>query len=277
MDRKERGEQLNQRVEEAFAVLAEQLAEGHTHEFVELLEFYASFRSYSMGNLWLIKSQRPNATRCAGYKQWEKLGYQVREGEKAIWIRGPMLKKFTDPNTGEIHERLLGWLALPVFDVSQLEGDVQLPSPRHVLEGEYSPLYDLTRIAIAGTGLMVDEEPLPQGVHGMSMGGRIVIAPQLSDAEKCLCAWHEWCHELLHRDKDRDSIPKKQRELEAESASFIMARMMGLDNPFSRDYIIHYKGTVEDLHASLTRIHGVCKKMYGILHVEEPTQAAVAA
>ena len=73
----------------------------------------------------------------------------------------------------------------------------------------------------------------------MSMGRRILISPTLSTSEKLLCAWHEWGHELLHPDEDRDQLSKTQRELEAESVSFLMARMFGMDNPFSRDYILH--------------------------------------
>jgi hypothetical protein len=276
MDRRERGEQLTAQVEEAFLDLEAQLAQGHTEDYLSLLEFYAGFRSYSIGNVWLILMQRPTATLCAGFRVWEKKGYAVRKGEQAIWLRGPQMKKYTDPDTGEIIERLIGWLALPVFDVSQLDGEVKLPQPRHALEGDYDTLYDLTRLTISGTGLLVDEESLPHGIHGLSTGGRIVIAPQLSLSEKCLVVWHEWAHELLHRMEDRAELSKTQKELEAESVSFILARMMGLDNPFSRDYILSYKGTIDGLHASLTRIHTTVKRMYSLLYVE-PIQLAQAA
>ena len=277
MDRKARGELLTQQVEEAFIDLEEQLSQGHTEDFVRLLEFYAQFRSYSMGNICLILMQNPHATKCAGFKQWEKLGYQVKQGEQALWIRAPWMRKLTDQDTGEIVERLIGWIAVPVFDVSQLAGDVELPKPRHPLEGDFETLYLHTRVTIGTTGILVDEEPLPTGIHGMSMGGRIVISPKLSTSEKLLCAFHEWGHELLHRDEDRDQLSKTQRELEAESVSFLMARMFGMDNPFSRDYILHYKGTVEGLHESVTRIHAAVKKMYGLLEVKTHEQAVAEA
>jgi hypothetical protein len=276
MDRKERGEQLTAQVEEAFLDLEAQLAQGHTEGYLSLLEFYAGFRSYSIGNVYLILMQKPTATLCAGFRVWDKKGYAVRKGEQAIWLRGPQMKKFTDPDTGEIIERLIGWLALPVFDVSQLDGEVELPQPRHALEGEYDTLYDLTRLTISGTGLLVDEEPLPQGVLGMTTGDRIVVSPSISVSEKCLVAWHEWGHSLLHYDKNRAELSKTQKELEAESVSFILARMMGLDNPFSRDCILSYKGTIDGLHASLTRIHTTVKRMYSLLYVE-PIQLAQAA
>ena len=185
------------------------------------------------------------------------------------------MRKETDHQTGEISERLIGWIAAPIFSQDQLVGDGELPKPRHPLEGDFETLYLHTRITIATTGILVDEEPLPIGVHGMSMGGRIVNSPKLSTGEKLLCAWHEWGHELLHRDEDRDQLSKTQKELEAESVSLLMARLIGLDNPFSRDYILHYHGTVEDFHARPTRIHTVVKRMYGLLHVE-PIKAEIS-
>lgn len=56
------------------------------------------------------------------------MGHQVRGGEKAIWIVGPQIKKVTDQETGEVVERFVGWLSLPVFDVSQLENAPELPT-----------------------------------------------------------------------------------------------------------------------------------------------------
>jgi hypothetical protein len=277
VNRKERGELLTLQVDEAFEDLEQQLAQGHTESYLQLLEYYSNFRSYSLGNLILILMQRPSATQCAGYRVWEKLGYQVREGEQALWIRGPQIKKVTDPATGEIEERLIGWLALPVFDVSQLDGEVELPEPRHALEGDFDSLYTLTRVKIAATGVMIDEEPLPQGVHGMSMKGRIVINPTISSAEKCLCAWHEWGHNILDHHNRHDETTKQQRELVAESISFIVARMFGMENPFSRDYITGWKGTVEGLHTNMAEIHSAVKKIMGLLWMEEPARELAEA
>ncbi len=277
MNKIERGELLTQQVEDAFFDLEEQLAEGHTEDYLRLLEFYSDFRSYSIGNVLLILQQMPNARLCAGFRQWEKIGHHVRAGETALWLRGPMMRKFTDQDTGEVVERLVGWLALPVFDVSQLDGDVELPSPRHPLEGDYDTLYDLARIRIASTGVMVDEEPLPTGVHGMSMNGRIVIAPQLSVSEKCLVCWHELAHNIMEHHNRHEETTKEQRELVSESVSFIVARMFGLENPFSRDYILSFKGTVTGLHENLTEIHTAVKRIMALLHVEEPKEVAEAA
>jgi hypothetical protein len=67
----------------------------------------------------LIAAQRPNATYVAGYRKWQRLGRQVRMGEKAIKILGYATKKITktDPDTGEeTEDRLIRYPVLSVFD-----------------------------------------------------------------------------------------------------------------------------------------------------------------
>jgi hypothetical protein len=45
----------------------------------------AAFHQYSFRNQLLIAMQCPDATHVAGYKAWQKIGYQVRRGEKGIY------------------------------------------------------------------------------------------------------------------------------------------------------------------------------------------------
>jgi antirestriction protein ArdC len=56
-----------------------------------------------VNNLLLIAAQCPHATRVTGYRAWQKLGRQVRKGERAIKILGYSTKKITktDADTGE--------------------------------------------------------------------------------------------------------------------------------------------------------------------------------
>lgn len=265
MSRLEKTKQLEEQIAEATEDLSRQLQLGHTEDFIELLEFYGNFRHYSLSNILLILIQNRDATRCAGFKVWEKLGYKVRKGEKALWILGPRFKKMENPNTGLLEEALVGWLALPVFDVSQLEGSVELPSERHPLEGDWLALYELTKDRVISTGVEFIEEPLVNGVLGMSMEGKIVVDSRQSDSDKCLVAWHEWAHQMANHHNRHDETTKIQRELVAESVSFIVARLFGLDNPFSRNYLINWKGTTESLHSNLSEIHSLVKRIAGLL------------
>ncbi len=55
-----------------------------------MLDVAARFHDYSFGNQILIATQFPDATRVAGYRAWQKLGRQVRKGERSIAILAPM-------------------------------------------------------------------------------------------------------------------------------------------------------------------------------------------
>lgn len=83
---REAGEVLEDHIRE----LAEQMSQGKSESLVRYLEFAAHFHSYSFGNVMLILRQRPDATRVAGLRQWNKLGRHVRAGEKGIMILAPM-------------------------------------------------------------------------------------------------------------------------------------------------------------------------------------------
>lgn len=49
--------------------------------------------NYNLNNVLLILSQRPDASRVAGFRQWQERGRQVRKGERAIEIFGYATKR----------------------------------------------------------------------------------------------------------------------------------------------------------------------------------------
>lgn len=57
--------------------------------FRALLDVQARFHAYSWHNCMLIAMQCPTASRVAGYRTWQKLGRQVRKGERGIAIFAP--------------------------------------------------------------------------------------------------------------------------------------------------------------------------------------------
>ncbi len=75
---------------------------------------------YSPLNQLLILTQRPDATDTAGYVTWQERGYQVRKGEKAIYIIAPHEK--TKQTEGDQEDsRSIGFHRTPVFDISQVD------------------------------------------------------------------------------------------------------------------------------------------------------------
>ena len=64
-------------------------------------------------------------------------------------------------------------------------------------------------------------------------------------------------------------------ELQAESISFIVSKYLGLNNPFSADYILNWKGDVKKLKANMEIINTVANTIMNIL--DEYLKASIAA
>src|SRR3954466_8259986 len=78
-------------IQESLTRLEQAVGAIHDSEtFRAYLDAQATFHQYSFGNVLLILSQKPDATRVAGYHTWKSLGRQVRRGEKGIRIIVPM-------------------------------------------------------------------------------------------------------------------------------------------------------------------------------------------
>jgi hypothetical protein len=72
---------------------------------------------YSFRNVCLILGQRPDATECAGFHDWKKVGRSVSKGAKGIAILVPMMKKSDDEGAKDSI-----WFTFRyVFDLSDTE------------------------------------------------------------------------------------------------------------------------------------------------------------
>ena len=61
-----------------------------SEDWRRMLDTASRFHQYSPANVLLILSQKPDATRVAGYKTWQSLGRQVKKGERGIGIFAPV-------------------------------------------------------------------------------------------------------------------------------------------------------------------------------------------
>lgn len=86
------------------------------------LDVAARLHEYSFGNQMLIASQRPDATKVAGYRTWQSLGRQVRKGERGIKIFAPMAVKDRDAKDDANSVRIL-FRVVHVFDIAQTDGE----------------------------------------------------------------------------------------------------------------------------------------------------------
>jgi antirestriction protein ArdC len=211
------------------------------------------FHRYSVHNIWLIVSQRPTATRVAGFQTWRTLGRFVRRGEKGIAILAPIVGRRHDESSEDAELRqVLGFRAVYVFDVSQTDGE-PLPESSHA-SGDPGVHRKTIVEAIRARGIVVEFADDLDGAQGRSYGGRIEILNGLSPAEEFGTIAHEFAHELLHRAahgvESRDT-----RELEAEAVAFVVSQALSIEHlASSRDYIHLYRGNSDMLMQSLDRI-----------------------
>jgi hypothetical protein len=167
----------------------------------------------------------------------------VRKGEKGIFILAPIVRRKEVVETeGESADRVLvGFRGCAVFDYSQTEGR-DLPGIGSV-EGDPKHYQDRLSEFVVAQGIALHYAPHIAPARGVSEGGKITLLPGMSPAETFATLVHECAHEMLHRQKSRGEISKRQRETEAEAVAFVVCRAIGLETgSASQNYIQLYRG-----------------------------------
>ncbi len=240
---------------DALDTLARLLDEGHSEQLTAFLKTMARFHHYSWHNVCLIASQRPTATRVAGFQTWRALKRHVRKGEKGIAILAPILARRDREGDVDLTRVVVGFRAAYVFDVEQTDG-TPLPATSDA-SGDPGDKTASLRAAIQHHGIDLAYVDDLGGALGTSAGGRIQILNGLSPAVEFTTLVHEFAHELLHRNADRPAS-RNTRELEAEAVAFVVGTGAGIDTAASsRDYIHLYDGDRESLTQALDRIQRV--------------------
>ena len=231
-------EQRNAEREALLATLGEKVAAlSSSAGWIAYLRFMAAFRRYSFNNVLLIAAQCPQATHVAGYRAWQQLGRQVREGEKAIKILGYSTKKITktDPDTGdEIEDRLIRYPVLSVFDISQTHGDPIPADPYQLPTGDGpAGALDTLHAWLTGEGWTLRQLPLAGTCEGYTDYQRRVIATDsnLEPAARLVVLLHEAAHAVLHHDLGPAEYQAHRGicETKAESTAYVLANLLDLD------------------------------------------------
>ena len=245
---------------QAFNELLEAVEAGKSQKLVEYLRAMGRFHNYSLGNAILIGFQRPDASRVAGFRTWQKLGRYVKKNEKGIAIMAPIVwrKKVTHANDKkDVQDRddesVMAFKTAYVFDVSQTDGK-PLPNFARV-NGDPGVYTERLREYVASKGIKLEYSESIGSAEGVSSGGLIRLKKGLNAAEELSVLAHEAAHEALHHNRDDMPKEKKIRETEAEAVAFVICNGIGLDtNSASSDYIQLYNGDRETLMKSLERI-----------------------
>jgi len=251
-------EQAKQIASKAIEQLSQALERGHSETLREYLAAMARFHRYSLHNIMLIASQRPDATHVAGFQTWKQLGRFVKKGAKGILILAPILfRKGTEPDNreAETETSAIRFRAVYVFDVADTDGR-PLPGLGNA-EGDPSGHTDRLKEFVASRGIQLDYSDVIYPAQGQCSPGKIVLLPGQSAAEEFATLVHETAHALLHQGERRPETCKSVRETEAEAVAFVVSEAIGLKAQNSADYIQIYSGDKETLAESLEHVQRV--------------------
>lgn len=229
--------------------------------FKAVLLMQSRMPNYSFRNVMLIKAQMATASFVASFKQWKELGRNVIKGQKSLRILAPRFIKEKDKETGIEETKLVGFVGVPVFDVSQTEGDpLPIDKFKLTLEGESD---EAVRI-FEWTKLLAEEDGCRFNI-GFALGANgfyrpstheIVVDTKLSGNHRAKTAVHELVHSRVHRYDSKTTA--EERECVAEGAAFIICSYLGLD---TSDYSFEYvRGWASDNGASLMKYGEIIQK-----------------
>lgn len=253
-----RGKELTKFLTEKLDELADNICQDpdQLSEFIE--RWSNGFHSYSINNTILAWMQCPDFTLLAGFKAWQKRGRQVRKGERAIRILAPMTRKIIDDDDEET-VIIRGFRPVSVFDVSQTEGDPVDVGCSDLISGNVD------------WETIVKACPLPVHIkdlglsNGNTNGKEINIAPKENTAAMCATLIHEWAHVALGHCKEQGILYETDeisaREIEAETAAYIVTTCLGLENNKSRLYIANWGAEKEELKGLGKKIISVSEKI----------------
>ena len=220
----------------------------------QMLTVAARLPSYSPHNLLLIASQRPDASRVAGYTAWRQLGRQVRKGERGIAILAPVRYRVgdggdrdataatmsnADDTANERRQVLRGFRVAYVFDIAQTEGP-PLPEVRpRLLDGHAPPgLWDALARQVHDAGFTLTRgDCSPANGVTDRLANRVTVRPDLPEAQAVKTLAHELAHVMLHGPDAPESMTRGRAEVEAESVAYLVTTAHGLD---PADYTVPY-------------------------------------
>jgi N-terminal domain of anti-restriction factor ArdC len=182
--------ELRTMVQDQMQTLALELGQGKSERLQQYLEYASRFHRYSRSNQLLIWLQRPTATQVASYRHWQDEGYQVARGETGIRILAPSLRKRTNTETGEDERVVVGFVAVSVFDVTQLTPEKRPAAFFVPLEGDQEAFSARVIAAATTDGFAVAEEEQTHGAEGYNLGRQIVTRRGLPSVNRALTLLH---------------------------------------------------------------------------------------
>lgn len=272
-----RSEEIAQITNRAIEQLIAALREGRSQTLAHYLATMARFHRYSLRNVMLIASQKPDATHVAGFHTWNKLGRFVKKGEKGIFILAPMMRRKIErlqEDGSDEASMPSGFRLVCVFDISQTDGQ-GLPAIAGV-DGDPREYRGRLAAFVGSQGITVEYSKEIAPALGASAGSKITLLPGQSPAEEFVTLAHELAHELMHRTERRSTTSKCVRETEAEAVAFVVSQAIGLEAASAaKDYIELYSGDAKLLTESLQFIQRTANSILEGIGAEGTSSAPV--
>jgi hypothetical protein len=225
-------EQRRRRDRERVKLAAEQLLTSEGWQRWVRVRSRNGLARYSVNNQLLIALARPDATFVAGFRSWRELGYQVRKGEKAVWILAPVKIKERDRVSGEeTGEARVLFRAVPVFDRAQVtagERATPLEPPCEPLSGDSHAhlLNPLQRFAeLLGFAVSFEVIDGPCGGWCDHQRRRIVVDAAQAPNAQVRVLIHEIAHAM---GVDYRQYSRPQAEVIVDTVSFVVGSSVGL-------------------------------------------------
>jgi len=270
----DRRDAMAESIESWIADLAEMADTARASEqFQEWLDVHARFHDYSPRNSLLIKLQKPDATKVAGFWDWQnKFDRHVKEGEKAIWIWAPIITEKcpecgnsesyhdrdhidctyheeSDPDTWR--EGVVGFKPASVFDISQTEGE-PLPELDTAAGGDADGLVEALleaadRLDIDAT--LVPNDEWDRSAEGYTSLDQVKMAPLVrvrdkdNRADVARVLIHEFAHAEIHGGVTETTEAK---EVEADAVAYVVCRYFGLDTSNIPTYLAAWSDDAPD-------------------------------
>ena|GEM_PF-1441163 len=259
-------EELTKKIHEGVKIVFE------TGKYQEFLKSISNLYKFSARNIILAKAQNPQVKMLSGYNQWQKLGRNVKKGEKSIKILAPTERKITEiladkdgkpilddnGNPQKKDSKILSFVPISVFDVDQTEGT---PIPY------LGSLVDNVKDFESLKNTLVSLSPVPVVFKDIGINGRyepflqqITIKDSLPEAATIKTLTHEIAHaKMAHENLDDTRLA----EVQAESVAYIVCQHLGIETePESFSYIYSWSSDKEtpELLKSLSVIQSAAQE-----------------
>lgn len=247
-------------------------------DITELLDFMSKFYKYSVRNTLLIQSQWSGAVAVESYKGWQKLGANVKKGEKSkikilVPVTSEIFKGLNGKNksikyataqekalikSGSIKTiKRVKFIFGNVFDITQTdlkpEEYPKIFPNRHfnseINEDEYNKIYSGLKSFAFNKNIELVEDN--NRVLGNAKGAyfpeldEIKMNPLNSKIENITVLIHELGHAEMHKNSN---IKTEYKELQAEMVAYLVSKYLGLEvGKESVKYINSWNGNLENI------------------------------